>query len=365
MSDTPTTGRADRERRATLRVLQANINDCHHHLAQLPRTTQTSAEQTSADRLTAELAELEATRAWLTDAPAFSVAPENLYDWIGYSVMVGYAPQVITGVEYPRGDRSVVEAIVVRVSRNESTGFQYTVNASAGSTNQPVTVYGPPRAMVMLDDDGRETWRATDHGDRRKMIAALWACNNDRHQAKQDPLRLHLDLPELTDTGTRMHRISGHLLDIAGRFSLDPATLAMWVDAPAGDRRTWPFWADPEPNRPVVVLPYLCIGNDIVADGGGNEDPALTTTLVWTFRSGIVCTGTIAELGMSIESADLAGEGPPVAVYALAADSTLVPVQPTCERSPFDEDQYATTTMTIVLPDGTKIDTGWRVDGAV
>lgn len=87
-----------------------------------------------------------------------------------------------------------------------------------------------------------------------------------------------------------------------------------------------------------------------------------STQLAWAY-DGAVVRGTVHELASFLEGADLAGEQRPPAVYAPTVDGTLAPVAYVVTTSPYDSDDWATSTVTVTLAEGVTVRGTWHVDG--
>ncbi len=451
--------RAERDRLASMDLITRHVTSMRN-------------DRNPGPGVAAERKSMEADLQWLRNAEAHNVAPQDLWQWIGYTIMVGTAPAPISGVTYTRADRSAADVTVGHVAHNDSTDLAYVRDMTAGRFDGPVTVYGPPLPMAIIDPHGVTRWSSTDHDDRRKMLAALWVANTMRRDYGRDPITVRL-----VGVGARYvanvppHPIADHILDEVGRLALDTRTVGLWKDtcgshdlaatvralprahvhgelfwqldqsrpqvgtcaerwgpqglariepsfgaftvtrwrdtvavetatAPdvasaliTGERMSsgadlvdvprrlaviavtgatptaaaiaWPF----EVYEPGTLIPELGIGNDVPPDTDDDAADAAadgSTTLVWIFDNGAMDTGDIDEMGASVESASLAG-CTLARTYALVlADNALVELDlPTFTSTPWDDDHYCFTTMTVTLPDGSTIDTTWRVDGAV
>lgn len=94
------------------------------------------------------------------------------------------------------------------------------------------------------------------------------------------------------------------------------------------------------------------------------DNPADHIRLTWVDNRDEVSVGNVTDLAQHIELAALAGDGQVDSVYVFRAGQ---PVKLAWEvtGTDFNEEQWATNTVTVTLTDGAKVSESWKVDGAV
>lgn len=151
--------------------------------------------------------DLENARDTIRDGTAFCVHPSRLALYLGYRVMVGTLPEILSGVRYIRSDNSAARLY----SANTENG-----DRCFGTAYEPVTVYGPPvpLATAHTDDDDMSngpSWTAYDnHDERVRMLAARWRVSSARVEAGMSRIVLFLML------ATGPYEVDADAADAAG-----------------------------------------------------------------------------------------------------------------------------------------------------
>lgn len=87
------------------------------------------------------------------------------------------------------------------------------------------------------------------------------------------------------------------------------------------------------------------------------------TRLAWVWDGDEIGKGNVHDLAEFLQGCQDAGHPYPTAVYAPNVDGGLTPVPYTIATSDYDENDYATATVTVTLADGVTPSASWRVDG--
>ncbi len=105
------------------------------------------------------------------------------------------------------------------------------------------------------------------------------------------------------------------------------------------------------------------VGQSFV-DGSGdaNADIADTIPLAWVDSTDEIHTGNVGRLANAIEDAGLGGPDV-VNVYAVKGHELVKVTATVTGAAEFDADLYATAVLTVELPDGSRLQDSWRVDG--
>ncbi len=101
--------------------------------------------------------------------------------------------------------------------------------------------------------------------------------------------------------------------------------------------------------------------SDVRAVSDVNPDIADSFTLVWTLSDDDASTGDGSRLASHIEHSALGG--PEVVSVYVVQKGALVKVETKVTGTPYDEDDYSMSTLTVTLPDGSTLQESWRVDG--
>lgn len=370
--------------------------------------------------------DLEAARTVVRDAPAFCVHPDRLALYLGYLVMVGVIPEILSGVRYTRSDNSAARMYIANPKHGDRC---------VGTAVDRVTVYGPPVPLATMHTEDMSTgpsWTAgDDHDERIRMLAARWRVGN----VGVGRIGLFLMLP------TGPYRVDDEAADVAGSLAdhlhpetspdlgtvlastgvgahldLDDTTVtaaaeplltaardrivaALPAGHPARPLLAGDVWTndvghvlrtlalDPPVFRAVAALDWA-IGYakgtpgrlsrvagmtaripDLLAQEPPAGTAADTTRLVWVWPfDDTIIVGTAQDLGAALATAGLTGEPMPERVYA-AHGGDLVEVFPRIQAaacgSVEDGADYATYTMVIALPVGGVAHATWTVDGRV
>ncbi len=102
--------------------------------------------------------------------------------------------------------------------------------------------------------------------------------------------------------------------------------------------------------------------SDVVPASDVNADVADSIPLAWVAEDEIH-TGNVAQLGEHISQIALGA--PDITTVYTVAGGALVPVTYQVNGTKYDEHDMATATLTVTLPDGSRLEESWRVDGRV